>query len=376
MEKETFLKKNLSVIIIVGVLVLVVLVGLSRDKKSDQSSIVIGGAFTLTGDAATWGEVDRNGAQLAIDEINAKGGIDGRKVILAVEDTRSTSKDAVSAMNKLTSTVNPDAYLISWLDVYQGAENVLPPGRIMISPDAGAEAVNGGKAHPGIYITWYRTKPKSELSVQFLAQKGVKKLYIVTENDSYYTGVINFMKEAAQKNGIEIVAEQTNTNADMNSVLTKISAAQPDAVFFGFYDQKKISDFLSKYRNFLKKDTVVFGDEIVQQNYASSQYPKGIFEGVYFYSPQEPSSSFLSAYREKYNSEPVFGAAPAYDSVYMIAKVLSDNPTDIDAYMHSKKFDTVSYGSVTFDEINAISTPINYFTIKQVQNGQPVIVSK
>ncbi len=70
----------------------------------------------------------------------------------------------------------------------------------------------------------------------------------------------------------------------------------------------------------------------------------------------------------------MFGASTSYDTVFMIAEVLRDKPEDIDKYMRSRTFKTVSYGEVTFDDIGGITTNENYFTIKQIQGGVPVDV--
>ncbi len=116
--------------------------------------------------------------------------------------------------------------------------------------------------------------------------------------------------------------------------------------------------------------TLVFGDELIEQNYQSPDFSRSGFEGIYFYSPERPDNSFFQTYKDKYETNPVFGAGPAYDTVFMIAEVLKDKPEDIDKYMHSRSFKTVSFGDVTFDEIGGVVAKDSYFTVKQVVNGE------
>ena len=91
------------------VVIIVILIAVFSHKSSAPTStgpIQIGAALALTGDAATWGEAERNGINLALKEINANGGINGRNLELATEDTKSSSKDSVSAVQKLINFDN------------------------------------------------------------------------------------------------------------------------------------------------------------------------------------------------------------------------------------------------------------------------------
>lgn len=363
-------------IVLAVVLIMVVFVANKNSNKNiPEGQIKIGAALPLTGDASIWGEAALNGIKLAVQEINDKGGINNKKIELDVEDTRSTSKDSVSAVSKLQNIDGASALIVGWLDVYQGAESILKPNILMISPDAGIEGVNGTKVHPNVFSTWYRTQPKSELAIKHMANSGKKTLYIIAQNDSYYTTVVSFMEEAAKKHGVEVVGkDMLNSGTDIQSVLVKVADKKPDAVFVALYDEKQNVGFLKKQKSLLGSNIGVYGDEFVQQNYVRTDYNKDWFEGFYFYGPKTPNSSFFNKYKSIYNVDPVFGASTAYDSVYMITKALKDNPSDLNSYMRKTKFDTVSYGTVTFDALGGITTPESYFVMKQIRNGVPVDV--
>lgn len=362
--------KSFIAIIAIGIIAGIIIIN-NKPSPTSSETIKIGGAFTLTGDAAEWGEQARNGAELAVLEINERGGIDGKKLELIVEDTKSTSKDTVSAVTKLQNVDGARALIVSWLDVYQGAESTLKNDAYIISPDAGIEAINGELVKPRVYSTWYRTGPKSELAVKHMAERGVKKLYLLAENDSYYTGALGFMKEAARKYGIEIVGSDQPTSADaLKSIMVKVKQKSPDAVFFAFYDEQKNYEFLAKYKNFLGDGVKIYSDEFTRQNYQNETYPKGLFEGIYFYAPQNPDINFVNAYKKVYGKDPLFGASTAYDTVYMIAEISRKSPENLDEFMRTTTFNTVSYDEVTFDAMGGVQAKENYFEMKQVVNGE------
>lgn len=368
------MSKTMKIILSIIALVIIILLvrGVAMKKSTTSNEVIkIGAALGLTGESAEWGEVSKNGAMLAIDEINSKGGIHGKKLELVIEDTRSTSKDTLSAVTKLQSIDKTKAMLVTWLDIYQGSESIINPDSFIISPDSGVEAINGEKTHPRIFSTWYRTQPKSELAIKHMSEHGVKTLYLLGENDSYYTTALTFMKEAADKYGITIVGVEQPTSADaLKTIFVKIKEKNPDAVFFAFYDEQKSYEFLAKYKSFTKQNVKVYGDELIRQNYASDKYPKGTFEGIYFYSPMNPDNTFTEKYRARFNTEPVFGASTSYDAIYMIAKALEKNPTDVDTFFKNNSFDTVSYGKTTFDELGGVSPKQDYFEMKQIINGK------
>ena len=363
-------------ILVIAVVLISGTVFLTTNKPS-RETIKLGGVFALTGDAAAWGEAAQNGARMAVEEINARGGVNGKKLELISEDTRSSSKDTISAVQKLQSFESVNALLVSWLDVYQGAESVLKPGTILIAPDAGVEAVNGTTNHPGVFSTWYRSGPKAELAVKFMSERGAKSLYILTENDSYYETFGQFLHNAAQKYDVRVIGhEKLNADTDVRTTLAKIRSAQPDAVFFAFYDQSKNTEFLNLYRNSFADNTIVFGDEITFQNYLSGDYPKELFNNIYFFAPRKPDEIFFANYTTRFGTEPVFGAGPTYDAVYILAKMFEDAPANPDEYLHSHTFNTASFGQITFDKIGGVQTTQNYFSIQQIQNGELVEIIK
>ena len=367
-------KKVWIVLGIVFVLVLVLAsVGSKKQKIVDPNNpYKLGAALALSGDAAVWGEAALNGAKLAVNEINNDGGINGRPIELIVEDMKSTNKDSVLAVSKLQDVNKVNGLMISWLDVYTGPLGNIKADMLTISPDAGVEALRTEKVYPNVFSLWYRTGPKSELAVKTMAEMGKKKLYLIGQNDPYYIGALNFMKEAAKKYGVEIVGEDLLTSdIDMKSVLLKAQQAKPDVVFFGLYDEKQYAEIIKRNKTYLG-DAVLFADEFVQQNHTRKDFGENAFEGIYFYAPQQPDTKFITAYKEAYGKDPVFGAGPSYDAVKVFAEYWKENPEDINRFMLNTSFDTVTFGKIGFDEFGGVKSDNNSFVIKQIKNGIPV----
>lgn len=368
------MKKTLWLVVAVVVVALAVYFVFNKPQPASGESIKIGAAMGLTGDAAAWGEPSLNAAKLAVEEINKNGGINGRPLELVVEDTKSTSKDTISAVQKLQNIDGAHVFLVTWLDVYQGAENLLKPGDLMFSADAGAEAVNGTTLHPNVFVTWYRTGPKTDLTIKHMSEHGKKTLYILVQNDSYYTSVTEFLIKAAKKYNVEVLGvEKVNPGADLKTILTKIGTKKPSAVFFGSYDDALNIEFLKRKNSLLGQQVAVYGDELAQQNYQRPEFA-GLYEGVYFHAPKTPDTRFVADYKVRYGSEPIFSAGPTYDAVNIIAQTLKAAPEDYSTYMRSTTFDTASYGQATFDAVGGILTKENYFVMDQVQDGKAVEV--
>ena len=348
----------------------------SKPSAVSGETIKIGAALALSGDAAPWGEVSRNAAQLAVDEINETGGINGKQVALIIEDTKSSSKDSVTAASKLVNVDKAQAIMITWLDSYPGAESVMPVNMPLISQDAAIESVNVPVNHPNIFSLWYRTTAKAESVLGAMAQAHVKTAYIVTQNDSYYATLNDFLKKEAEKRGISIIAtESLNPADDARTVVAKIKSLKPDAVFFGSYDDKLSVNFIKTYRDLIGYSVPFYGDEFIEQDFIGKSFNPAWFEGVTYYVPADPNKAFAEKYMARFGVDPKFSAGTTYDTVKILAQYLTDMPSDTAAYMKSTSFNTVTYGKISFDEIGGVVADRAGIAIKRISGGKIVPVA-
>ncbi len=376
MSKNT--KIVLAIIVVIAVGAFVKLKS-SKNSSVGAEPIKIGGVFALTGDAAAWGEADRNGAQLAVEDINSRGGINGHPVQLIVEDMQSSSKGSISAVSKLINIDKVSAIVgPSWMDVYQGVGDLVKNNNIVLmSPDAGIEAINGDVVHRNLFSTWYRSDVKAKLIVDYMAKQGIKKLAQLYQNDPYYTDFAARIKKYADQDGIQIVTtELINSGAtDVRTPALKIKASGADAVIFGLYDEKSTFNFLR-----IKKDSFpnmpLFGDELAQDHYSKPEYID-LYENIVYFSAAQPDKNFSDTYTAKFKTTALFGAAPSYDATMILSKAIEDKGVgaDYNTYLRSTTFKSVTYGSVTFDEIGGVKTKNNQFDLWKVVNNKAVKIS-
>lgn len=336
--------------------------------------IKIGAALALSGDSSIveWGEASKNGALLAVQEINTRGGINGKKLELVIEDIQSSSKGSVSAVTKLLSADKVKGVLVTWLDVYQGAAPLAATYDIpIITPDGGIEAINGEKVYPNVYSTWYRTDVKAEKIVSYMAKQGITRLAGVYQNDSYYSDFANRVKKYADKYGIVLVETEliNSGTVNMSTQLLKIQYAKPDAIIFGLYDEKNVYSLVKTRRESMPK-VKLFGDELVQDYYKQDRY-KGLFEDTVYFHASFPQDGFVTKYREAYKKDPAFGAGTSYDAVMILAGWFANSATygSVSEYIDNSEFETVSFGKMKFDRIGGVDTANNQFDLFRIKGG-------
>ena len=198
----------------------------------DEDAFRIGVMESLTGPGETYGTVANQAKQMAADEINAAGGVNGRRLELVVEDSRCSANDAITAYNKLTDV--------------QGVKIILgtscSSAMLGVAPHAEADGVilfsglasNPDIANAGDYI--FRTQISDvEVGIttgNVLWADGVRTLATITESTDYAEGVRRTSVAQFEKRGGEVVAaEQFSSEVtDFRTQLTKLFAEDPDAL--------------------------------------------------------------------------------------------------------------------------------------------------
>ena len=294
----------------------------STASGSDSASAFkIGNIGPLTGGAAIYGTATKNGAQLAVDEINAAGGI---QLEHNCQDDEHDPEKSVNAYNNLkdwglqvlvgTTTTAPCVAV----SAETNADNIFE-----LTPSASSNDVIGGQADADGNVTTPRkdnvfqmcfTDPnQGTVSAQYLAQKqlGTKIAVIYDNSDAYSTGIYKkFEAEAAEQN-LTIVSTTTFTadNAtDFSVQLNDAKNAGADLVFLPIYYTPAAL--------------------ILTQAATVEGFDTSLAEGLMLLTPfvatatDEKTSAFTKAYKDAYGDEPIQFAADAYDCVYVIKDLL------------------------------------------------------
>jgi len=353
--------------------------GLTGCSKDSGDKIKIGEFASLTGKEATFGTSSHEGTLLAVEEINAAGGVLGKKLELITEDDQSKAGEPANAVNKLVSKDNVVAVLgeVASSRSLEAApicqQNKVP----MISP----ASTNPDVTKTGNYIfrVCFIDPFQGTVMANFAANTlKAKKVAVLTDVKSDYSkGLAKFFKEQFVKTGGEIVS-QLDFNAgdkDFKGQLTTIKGAGPDAVFVpGYYTEVALIAIQAKQLGLnvplmggdgWESSTLVeIGKEAVEGHYFSSHYTS---------TDSSPKvQGFVEAYKKKFGGKvPDTMAALGYDSAKVLADAITragstDGEKVRDALAAVKDYDAVT-GKITMNENrDAVKSAV----ILQVKDGQ------
>jgi len=274
-------------------------------------TIKVGEFASLTGSEATFGQSSHNGTQLAVDELNAAGGVLGKKIELHTEDNQSQAGQSATVVRKLISSDGVVAILgeVASSRSLEAApicqQNKIP----MISPSS----TNPKVTETGDYI--FRVcfiDPFQGTVMANFARKTLKlqNVAVLTDVKSDYSlGLAKFFKEGFTAAGGKIIAEQNYSGGDkdFNAQLTSIKAANPDGIFVpGYYTEVGLIALQAKQ---LGITVPIFGGDGWE---SSALVPIGgaALEGDYFsthFSPQDTSpavQNFVKKYEAKFKDAP------------------------------------------------------------------------
>ena len=347
-------------------------------KPADQSggdTIKVGEYASLTGSEATFGQSSHKGTQLAVDELNASGGVLGKKIQLLTEDNQSQAGQSATVVRKLISSDGVVAILgeVASSRSLEAApicqQNKIP----MISP----ASTNPKVTEAGDYI--FRVcfiDPFQGTVMANFARKTLKlqKVAVLTDVKSDYSvGLAKFFKEGLVAGGGKIAVEQNYSGGDkdFNAQLTSIKASNPDGIFVpGYYTEVGLIALQAKQ---LGLTVPIFGGDGWE---SSSLVPIGgtALEGDYFsthFSPEDTSpavQNFVKQYKQKFSETPDAMAALGYDSVMILADAMkktgsTDGAKVRDALAAEKDFPGVT-GNLTMDANRNASKPAVILTIK------------
>lgn len=315
----------------------------------------IGGTGPLTGGAAIYGTAAKNGAQIAVDEINAAGGI---QFALKYEDDEHDAEKAVNAYNKLKDWGMQISLgsVTSTPCVATGAETFAD--RIFaLTPSASATAVIEGKDN--MYQMCFTDPNQGSASAQYIHDKTLgSKIAVIYKNDDVYSkGIYNTFAAKAQELGLSIVSTTTFTEdsqTDFTVQLTEAKNGGADLVFLPIYytpaslifQQAKAMDYAPKY----------FGVDGMDGILTLEAFDKSLAEGVMLLTPFNADSTdartagFVKKYQQLFGETPNQFAADGYDCVYAYKAALeaSGCTADMSAADICEKL-VATFPSVSFD---------------------------
>jgi len=299
------------------------------DQKQIDNDIRIGGAFGLSGNCAEWGEGEKMAAQMAVDEINASGGVLGKQVRMIIEDTQCENKTTVNAVMKLIHADNVVAIIgPTWGDAYQGASAVFNQTKTVgISPDTAMEALElENQPIDYIFSTYAPQRKEIDALQTHAARMGIKTVASVWDQDSYSTMMTRLFKDAAVNHGMQVVEEHEmpTGNQDFRTTIAKIKNKNPDAIFISFLAAHTKASFLKQAKDLGLQSRILSAADIQDESVLKSF--GALMDGVIYTYPIATSGqkTFKEAYYAKYTTEPQGpSAVNAYDAVRILVAALA-----------------------------------------------------
>lgn len=335
------MKSNKIIPILLSLLIIgIVGVGLWRKTKDDgisnKSPIEIGVIYSLTGPASFWAENGREAAQMAVDEINATGGVNNHSLKLVIQDSQTSPSGSVNAFHKLVDG-NGTKILIG--DMWSFVTNPLIPladqsKTLLVSPTVMDASVEGKSPY---FFTVGHTVESQEDAVKrfFTSNHSIKTLYNLCENDAWGKAHTAMIHQIANGLGIKIIGETCTSDLadDYRTEALKIKTAKPDAIFLtAIYEDVAIKALYNSgvAAKILTTSGIV---EAVKARSFPVEYTKNVWF-MYW----SPDNKFIQNFQEKYGSYPIMEAQNSYEAIRSIAAGLKNNPGNIQAGMKSVKY--------------------------------------
>lgn len=298
------------------------------DAGTEAEGFRIGGIGPLTGGAAVYGIAVENGAKLAVEEINAAGGVNGTPIVFNFEDDEHDPEKAVNAYNTLkdwdmqllmgTVTSNPCIAV---------AEEAMNDNMFLLTPSG--TAVDCVK-HDNAFRVCFSDPNQGVKSAEYIGTNGIatKVAVIYDSSDVYSTGIFTEFSKSAEQYGIEIVAAEAFTadnKTDFSTHLQKAKDGGAELVFLPIY-YTEAALILSQANN-AGYSPLFFGCDGLDGILSVEDFDPALAEGLMLLTPlvideNDQTKAFASNYEAAYGETPIQFAANAYDAMYIIKAAL------------------------------------------------------
>ena len=350
----------------------------SSGAKASGDSITIGTVTTNSGTAAAYGEAEVKGFELAVSEINAKGGINGKKVKLESMDDKGDATEASNAYNKLAGDNNVLAVAGPTISATTAAVAPLADQSklVTIAPAATSDSIETGNY---LFRTCFKDSYQGEVAARFAAENlKVKKVAVLYgTGDPYSSGVGEAFAKAAEKLGLEVVDKESSSSAEYSAQLQKIQASGAELLYAPYYYSVAGPYIIPQARSVGFEGYVMGPDgyDGLKLTGDKSQYNKTYY--TTHYSADDNTNTkvqdFIKSYKSKNNAEPNTFAALGYDTIYMIKQAIEKagkNATreDVRNAVASMTFDGVT-GKFTMDKSGS---PTKSVIVLEMKDGKPV----
>ncbi len=354
----------------------------AQPAPEDPEVYKIGAILAMSGPASWYGTVMSQGIRQAVEEINAKGGVNGIKLEAVIEDHKSgNAQEGVSAMNRLMSIHGTKIVMTSFSAPTQAIAPLADQNQVFL--------INGGGVSNNLvgaskYIFHNRSLAAdlgraAALHAQTL---GAKKMAVLHWKNDAGENIVQAVKPMWDKSGRSTVAveavAQGATNIDTQ--VAKVRAANPDIIALWMF-APEVGISLKRLREFGMKQPIIGVEYTANDAKIAGTHGEGyLFINDYFQPSAEfPwSLQFAQGYEKRYNAKPEFYAANYYEGVYVIAELLKRARKQGGDYVNGEamkkalytdpKFDSVYGGQMVFQPNGVAFKKVGLFKVEGGQN--------
>ena len=291
----------------------------------------IGGIGPVTGAAAVYGLAVKNGAQIAVDEINAAGGINGYQIEYQFQDDEHDAEKAVNAYNTLKDWgMQVLMGTVTSAPCVAVADKTFADNMFQLTPSGSSVEC---AANPNVFRVCFSDPDQGAASATYIAENNLaeKIAVIYDSSDVYSSGIYEkFASQAAEK-GLDIVdaeAFTADSNKDFSTQLQKAKDAGADLVFLPIYYTE--ASLILKQANTMGYAPKFFGCDGMDGILQVENFDTKLAEGLMLLTPfaadaqDELTQKFVTSYKENYGETPIQFAADAYDAIYAIKAAMEE----------------------------------------------------
>ena len=346
-----------------------------------DGSIRVGVALCMTGSCAEWGEGEVKAIQLAVEEANDAGGIQGRKLQLFVEDIEASAQGAVNAMKKLIDVNHVEAVLgVTWGDSFQAAHVINNNAHVVAVTPSGLMKALLMNNQPIEYTfsTWVSIDQEIDALQAYIQKNTNGHITIVHDEDPFARVATNTFLDNAASRGLTVDNEfkfQMGED-DFKTTIAKLKGMKVESVFLSFQSAAPIMKFLRQAHD-LGYTPHMYSTEYIQDLTLLKDFGS-VMEGVVYVYPEASGNDqdFQKKFLDRYHTAPIGPSAPnAYDAAHVVIEGLRkhyETGVDLKEAVQDTDLPGAFIKRIKFGTSHELMQ--TQFQIKTVKNGQFVVL--
>lgn len=326
-------------------------------QSAESETIKIVALYPLTGGVASWGESSQKATQIAVDEINKNGGINGKQIEVIYQDHKCDPKVALSIYQQFVQKTKIFTSSSCSGTVLSVAPNLEKDNALLLPQVVASVKISG--VSPMVYRNWVVETSQAAVIGQKIKELGYKKIGIINEETDFGKGLAIGLQDYLKDSGVEVITESFKTgDTDVRTQLTKLKGAKVEALFIAPQSETSSETVLAQMEQLGFKTNLFVNDIILQAPKLLAAHA-ALLEGTMggnFVIQSERLQSFMDAYEARYGVEcaHVNACAIAYDSMNILADAIKAKGNSAEAvagYLKTVDYSGVS-GQTAFNEKN------------------------